>query len=77
MAKEPGGDFASLMCCLVMRENFTDEGAKTGESNFDYFVKAVAVVAGGGKGATSWNLRNDDLTEQPEECLSFLAQLLN
>ena len=24
-----------------------------------------------------WNFRKDDLTEQSEECLSFLAQLLN
>jgi hypothetical protein len=24
-----------------------------------------------------WNLRKDDLTEQSDECLSFLAQLLN
>lgn len=25
----------------------------------------------------NWNLRKDDLTEQSDECISFLAELLN
>lgn len=61
---------------LAMRESFTEAGAASGTSTFETFVKAIAVVAGGGKGATSWNLRQDDLAKQSDECVAFLAQLL-
>lgn len=51
-------------------------GKKT-THDFGYYCCDNGVIAQTGSGAkANWNLRKDDLTEQSDECIIFLADLL-